>query len=251
MAKKKRQKRGFLVALLVGFNEQAIHIWKVFSQTIRGFKLIKLARKWKYADNKQQYHFHEDLVNAIRPIIKEEGIKSILLASPPKTDYSSRFIEHVNKHHQWLVRSRGDNQVSFGQIIGIARTLEEASILIAKEESVEIINETTSDEADLIINHLEKSINANNQNIMVLYGLKEIEDFVYKGGKKDKSAGEKADYLVLTDIFLDAHKQKNRIHRLIQIAENKGVLTRIISSESSSGSRINQFGGIICFKKVL
>ena len=248
MTKKKRQTRGFLVALLVSFDEQAIYLWKIFSHQIREFKHVQLAKKWKYTSDKEKYHIYEDLVNVIRPVIKE-GLKSVILASPPKRDYSSEFLEHVRKHHQWLIRLRGDNQVSFGQIVGNAYTSEEASILIAEQESVDVIRETTSGEGNLIINHLEKYINANDQNIMVLYGLREIEEYIYKVEKKDKNMADSIDYLILTNNFLDLHKQKNRIHRLIQIAENKGIITKIISGESPSGIRINQFGGIICFEK--
>jgi len=250
MTKKKRQTRGFLVAMLVSFDEQATYLWKIFTHQIRAFKTVQLAKKWKYTSDKEKYHIYEDLVNVIRPVIKE-GLKSVILASPPKRDYSSEFLEHVKKHHQWLIRLRGDNQVSFGQIVGNAYTSEEASNLIAEQESVDVIRETTSGEGDLIINHLEKHINANDQNVMVLYGLREIEDYIYKGGIKDKYTADNIDYLILTDNFLDLHKKKNRIHRLMQISENKGIITKIISGESPSGIRINQFGGIICFKKFI
>ena len=52
---KKKPKRGFLVALLIGFDEKEIHTWKVYSHSLRSYKTIKLTRKWKYLDDKQIY----------------------------------------------------------------------------------------------------------------------------------------------------------------------------------------------------
>ena len=83
----KKQKRGFLVALLIGFDEKEIHIWKVYSHSLRAHKKINLTRRWKYLDDKQIYNLLENVVNHIRQAIKD-GLKSILLASPSKTNYS-------------------------------------------------------------------------------------------------------------------------------------------------------------------
>jgi len=41
---KKKPKRGFLVALLIGFDEKEIHTWKVYSHSLRFYKTIKLTR---------------------------------------------------------------------------------------------------------------------------------------------------------------------------------------------------------------
>lgn len=248
MPRKKRQKRGYLVALLIGFDEQEIHIWRVYSHSIREYKHVKLDRKWKNMDDKQIYHFNETLVNIIRPVIKE-GLKSILLAELPKKECSDKFLEHVKKHHQWLIRSRGDNKVSFGQIVGSAGNFEEATFLINKHEFIEVLTETTSDEGDKIINQLEKSINSNDENVIITYGLKEIEGLIYKGGKQNKFSGDKGNYLLISREFLENHNQKNRINRLMQIAENKGVSIKIYSEETPAGNRVIQFGGILCFIK--
>ncbi|MHA1150618.1 MAG: hypothetical protein ACTSR8_20550 [Promethearchaeota archaeon] len=249
MTKKNRQKRGFLVALLIGFDEQAINLWKIYTHSIRSYSSLKLKRKWKYSDSKQKYHYYEDLVDLIRSLVRE-GLRSILLANAPKKDYSEGFLQHINKHHQWLVRSRADNKVSFGMLEGNARNLKDVSYLMSKEKSFKILNNTTSEEAELLIAQLEKSINANDKDIIVLYGLRDIEEIIYKGGKKDRYAKEKVDILLITENILKNPKLRNRVHRLKQIAKNKGIITRILPKESTQSDRINQFGGILCFKKV-
>ena len=245
---KRKPKRGFLTALLIGFDENYFHTWKVYSHSLRVYKNIRLVRKWKYLDTKQKYHVLEELVNLIRFVI-QDGLKSILLASPPKTDYSAKFLEHINKHHQWLVRSRGYNQVSIGEIVGTANNLDSATYLISQEKSLDIIQETTSDEVGLLVNQLNKIINIGDPDKLLLYNLEEIESLIYGRGKKDKTAAEKLDFLIVTEGFINNNKNKNRIHRLLQIAKNKGIITKTISIENPASDRFNQFGGILAFKE--
>jgi len=245
---KKKPKRGFLVALLIGFDEKEIHTWKVYSHSLRSYKTIKLTRKWKYLDDKQIYKLLEELVNLVRLVIRD-GLKSILLANPQKKDYSTIFLDHINKHHQWLVRSKGYNRVSFGEIVGNANDIESAKFLISQEKSLLIIHETTSDEINLLVKQLNKIINVGDPNKILLYSLEEIEALIYGKGKKDKSAADKLDFLIVTENFINRQKQKNRIHRLMQIANNKGIITKTISIENPAVDRFNQFGGILAFKK--
>ena len=65
----------------------------------------------------------------------------------------------------------------------------------------------------------------------------------------EKSKKYKVGYLLLTDKYLMNSKQKSRIHRLLQISQNKKVKTRVINAETSAGNRIIQFGGIVFFNK--
>ncbi|MHA1191353.1 MAG: hypothetical protein ACTSP9_03540 [Promethearchaeota archaeon] len=244
----KKPKRGFLMALLIGFDEKEIHAWKVYSHSLRFYKTIKLTRKWKYLDDKQIYHSLEELVNLIRLVIRD-GLKSILLASPQKNNYSTLFLDHINKHHQWLVRSKGYNRVSIGEIVGNANNIESANYLISQEKSIDIISETTSDEINLLVKQLNKIINVGDPNKLLLYSLEDIEALIYGKGKKDKSAADKLDFLIVTENFINRHKYKYRIHRLMQIANNKGIITKTISIENPAVDRFDQFGGILAFKK--
>jgi len=245
--KKKRTKRGFPVCILVGFDEQAIHIWKVFSETVRKYKIMKLPRKWKNASEKDMYHFFEDLIDLLRPLM-DSGLKSVVLAEPQGSNWTTKFLEHIKKHQRWLIDSKGSTQVAFGQISGNVHELSGVRYLIEQEKTQKVIKRITSEEAYFLIKELEKAINSNNPNILIVYGLNEVENLIYKGGKKDNSVAEKVDYLLLTYEFLENHDDKNRVYRLIQIAENKGIITKVILEESPAGNRINQFGGIICFK---
>ena len=59
----------------------------------------------------------------------------------------------------------------------------------------------------------------------------------------------KPEYLMLTDEYLSKSRQKYRVQRLMQVAANKGVKTRVISAESTAGKRLTQLGGIVCLAK--
>ena len=109
---------------------------------------------------------------------------------------------------------------------------------------VTVIKTTVSGEADHIVNILEKNLHNTSGNVAALYSLKEIEAIVYDRGTHSRF---KTEYLVLTDEYLVNSKEKNRIHRLLQISKNKKVKTKIVNAETPAGKRISQFGGIIFF----
>lgn len=249
MGRKKRNKRGFPVGVLVGFAAQAIHVWRIFSESVRHYKTLRLPRKWKNAGEKDIYHFCEDLLDLLRPLM-DNGLKSILLVTPQKQDWGERFLKHVRDHHRWLLSSRMGNQASFGTVEGNAWSRKGARYLLEQEKAQKELKRITSTEAYLLIKALEKTINVDVPGNVVLYGLKEIEKVVYEGGKKDDSVAERVDYLLLTNEFLENHPNKGRVYRLKQIAENKGIITKVVREESPAGARIEQFGGIICFKMI-
>jgi len=242
----RNRKRGFLLALLIGFDEKHILGWKVYSHSLRPYNNIIMPRKWKYLDEKQQYKLFEDLVDFIRPMIKQ-GLKSILLAEEGKLNISDDFIEHVNKHHRWLIKGR--NRISFGKIKGLANTLESAQTLLTREDSSNIIEETVSEELNQLSQKLEMLINTGDPKELLIYNLEGIENLVFEGGKKDVSAAENLELIILTESYLENRRHKNRVHRLLQIAQNKGVKTKIISKESPEAASFNRLGGILAFKK--
>jgi stalled ribosome rescue protein Dom34 len=110
----------------------------------------------------------------------------------------------------------------------------------------QLINETTSEETENLIGILEKHLNASNQDTVVLYSLEETEDHILGPRNSGRS---KPDYLMLTDKYLSDSREKNRIHRLLQIATNRKVKTRIVDAESNAGRRLTQLGGMVCFAR--
>ena len=238
MKPKRGYKRGYPVAILLGLEENRADLWKVFSNVVKHEKTLQLdgARN----DLKALYNFHESIINALRPTLKE-GVRSVILASSAKNNYAKNFIDHVQSHHAWL--AQGPNKAAFSEITGSADTLSKVTALTRNPAFRRMICETTSEETETLIDLLEKRLNSSNQDALVLYSFEEIEDIIFGSWKPGKP---KPEYLMLTDKYLSSSREKNRLHRLMQIAANRNVKTRIVNNKSPAGLRLAQLGGIIC-----
>jgi len=239
--RKRRIKRGYPVALLVGFQDNHAVMWQVFSHVVK--LSFRLELDGKRTDERVLYNFHESIVDALKPVLKE-GVRSVVVTAPMKTTYAADFLVHVRKHHRYLVQSKSPNRANFAELVGSADNPIKVAELVKTKEFSKLIAETTSEEADHIINVLEKHLYSTGDNTVVLYSLKEIENIVYDRGKRNEFGTA---HLLLTDRYLADSKSKNRIHRLLQISKNKKVKTRIVNAETPAGNRISQFGGIVFF----
>ncbi len=241
MNRRRKYKRGYPVAILVGFEADHVLIWHVFSRVLKQF--IRLDLEGKRTDKIVLYNFNESIVKALKPILKE-GIRTVVITTPLRTRYAKDFLEHIREHHWYLLQSKNPNSANFAELVGSASNRIAVTELIKTQEFIDLIAETTSKEADQAIKSLDEHLSGMINKSVVLYTLKEIEDYIYA---KEKSAEIKTENLLLTNKYLSENNHKNRIHRLLQIAKNKNIKTRIINAETSAGTRINQFGGIVFF----
>ncbi len=239
MNRRRSYRRGYPVAILAGLDEDRAVVWRVFSNVVKPDKTVWLGTDRN--DAKAVYNFHESIVNTLRPVLKE-GVRSIMLAAPPKTSYAQEFVKHVRQHHVWL--TQGPNMAVFSQTVGTANTLSEVARLARTPEFRRLISDTASEESDNLVETLEKHLQTSNTSSAVLYSLREIEDLVLGQWKKGKP---KPEYLLLTNKYLSNSSEKNRINRLVQVAKNKYVKTRIVDAETAAGIRITQLGGLVCF----
>ncbi len=190
------------------------------------------------------YDFNESIVNALRPAFKE-GVRSIVLAAPAKTDYAKNFLDHIRKHHAWLARE-GANAATFGELIGSAGRPHEVHELVRTKAFREMIGETRSRDAENISAVLEKSLGSDESETVVWYSLEQIEDLVY--GRQEHNS-LRAEHVVLTDKYLARTKNRGRVLRLLQISKNNGIKTTIVNAETRAGIRLSQLGGLVCFAK--
>jgi len=242
--RKKRPRRGHPVAVLIGLHDNDAVFWRIFSETIRPHFKISRGRKRRNQSKMQLYHFHEAIINTLRPVIKE-GIRSVLLLSPPKEEYSDEFLNHVNKHHSWLLKKE-DSQVIFSKIIGNqAKTQKDVYYLKTQDHFKEIVDKTSNQEALLILAELAKIINKNEKFSKVLYTWREI-DYELKLIKQNSNL-PKPNYIVLTEEYLKNPKNRNKTHRILQIANNLEIKTKIVSKESEAGAIVDKFGGLVCY----
>jgi len=237
-----KYKRGYPVAILVGLEEDKAVLWKIFSKVAKPENTVRM--KGPRNDPKAAYSFHETIINALRPTLKE-GVHSIILASQPRTNHAQEFINYIREHHKWL--TQGPNKTAFSIITGSASSPSQVAALTRTPEFHTLISETTAEETENLVQILEKRLNTADQNSAVSFSLEEAENLILK---RQEPSRPKPEYLLLTDRFLAGSRQKNRLQRLMQIAKNKRVQTRIINAESPAGKRLTQLGGIVCLTKV-
>jgi stalled ribosome rescue protein Dom34 len=245
--RKKRVRRGHPIAMLIGLHDKDAVIWRIFSETIRLHFKINRGRKRRNQNKKQLYHFHEQIINTLRPIIKE-GIRSVILFSPPKQDYSDELLNHINKHHSWLVK-KGDKQVVFSKIIGNqAKTQKDVFYLKTQEYFKDIIDETSNQEGLLILEELTEIINKNQKFSKILYTWREI-DLELRLIIQNPNL-PKPNYIILTEEYLKNPKNRKNTYRILQIAKNLEIKTKIVSQESEAGVIVDKFGGLVCYFKL-
>ena len=220
----------------MGLDERRAVLWRVFSEVVKLDGTVERGG--------ELYDFHESIVNTLRPAFKE-GIKSIVVVAPARTDYSRGFLDHVRRHHAWLVRE-GPNAATFGELIGSAGQPHEVHELVRTKAFRQMIGETTSRDADNIAKVLEKGLGSEESGIVVSYSLEQIEHLVYDQEKRNNLRPE---HVVLTDKYLADAKNRSRILRLLQISKNNGIKTTIVNAESNAGVRLSQLGGLACLSR--
>ncbi len=244
--RKKRVRRGHPVAILIGLHDNDAVFWRIFSETIRPHFKINRGRKRRNQNKKHLFHFHEEIINVLRPIIKE-GIRSVILLSPPKEEYSDEFLSHVNKHHSWLLK-KGNQGVVFSKIVGNqAKTQKDVYYLKTQDYFKDIVGETSNQEALLILEELTEIINKNEKFSKILYTWREI-DYELRLIKQNSNL-PKPNYIILTEEYLKNPKNRNKTHRILQIAQNLKIKTKIVNEESEAGISVKKFGGLVCYFK--
>lgn len=241
MAPNRDYRRGYPVAVLVGLEDDRAFVWKIFSNVVKPERTMWLGGARE--NLRDLYNFHESIINVLKLTLKE-GVRSIILAYPPRSSYGQAFIRHVHEHHAWLVQ--GQNKATFSETVGSAGTPSEVAALVRTPQFRRLVSETTSEETQHLVDMLEKRLNTSSGSTAVLYSLKETEDLICTPWKPGKP---KPEYLILTDEYVSNSRGKNRIHRLMQVAGNKGVQTRVVSAESTAGKRLTQLGGLVCFAR--
>jgi stalled ribosome rescue protein Dom34 len=134
--------------------------------------------------------------------------------------------------------------VSIAQIIGSADTPSQVAELTKTIVFKQLIQENAEEETKSLLNLIEKRLNTSGN--LVFFSMEEAEKVIFE----NQSVGKpKPDYLLLTDKYLSTSRQKNRINKLMQVAKNKNIKTRVINAESNAGLRLTQLGGLICLLK--
>ena len=223
---RRRRRRGYPLAVLIGLDGGKATTWHVFSESVRPGDRIQ---------GEDKFRFYESIVDLLRPSLKQ-GTKSVLVATDDEREYR-RFLGHIEKHQSWLLKGWGLNTASFEHVSEPAMDIEQVRRLVKAHGFREKLSEVTRGDIGQVMGVLEKRLNDPEGIETVLFSLNEVEAAVYGGG-------ESPEYILVTELFRS--RRRRRTDRLLQVAANKKVRTRIIENDTQAGARLSQFGGLVC-----
>nr|MBC8463276.1 hypothetical protein [Candidatus Bathyarchaeota archaeon] len=187
---RKRRRRGYPVAVLVGLENKRSIFWNVFSNSVKA----GVVKTW--VDN--EYNFFESMVDELRPSIKQ-GIKTVLLASEDKKKYDG-FMGHIEKHQGWMLKGYEFNRVSFQFVQGSARDVDAVMELVNASGFSDKIREAGEGDMKLVMSVLEKRLSSRDGIETLMFSLDEAEDAVY-GGKA-------VEYIITSQRFQEHHRRR-------------------------------------------
>jgi len=213
--------------VIIALGEPHTRIWDVYSESVKPAETVTATES--------QYRHHEDIIDQLRPRVKQ-GIKTVLVATPNTDQYNS-FMNHVKKHHGWLLKGYALNTVTIQHVKEPLNTIEEAKNLAASKQFRETLADASTMDLATVTGILEKRVNTAEGINTLRFSLTEVEDAVYGGG------GVRVDYILVSERFSEQHRR--RVQRLLQVAGNKGIKTRTVPGGTRLGARLSQFGGLI------
>jgi len=222
------RRRGYPVAVLIGLDGKKAYTWNVFSESVRMGEII---------EDESEYGFYESIVDLLRPSMKQ-GLKTILVATPFEKEYK-RFMEHIKKHQGWMLKGYSLNIVTFEYLSEEATELLAVQELVRRRDFRSKLTEVSSGDIKQVMNHLEKLLNDPKGIETLLFTLREVEDAVY--------GDVSVEYILITESL--NRRFGRRTNRLLQIAKNKNIKTRIIGRGSPAEARIVQLSGLVCILK--
>ena len=214
------------MAMLVGLEGGQAFTWDIYSESVKPGERIR---------GDDEYNFYEGIVDVLRPGIRE-GVKTILVAAPDGRDYE-RFMGHIGKHQGWLLRGWSLNTVTFERIPEPAMSIDQVRDLVKSHGFKGRLSDATRGDIRRVMGVLEKRLSDPEGIETLLFALGDVEDAVYGGERSPE-------YILVTEVFRS--RNRRRADRLLQVAANKGVRTRVVRADTSAGARVTQFGGLVC-----
>ena len=213
---------------MIGIRDLEAVTWEIYSESVkRGQKIGEAS----------PYRFHESIVDAVRPKIKQV-VKTILVASTDEKDYAS-FMSHIERHQSWLLKGWELNKATFEHVPMAAMDERQVREIVNTNGFKKMLSEASSVDMRHVMEVLEERLNDPDGIETLLFSLEEIESHIYGGGE--------AEYMLVTDQFHERHRR--RTHRLLQVVDNKSTQTSIVPTDTASGARLTQFGGLVCLIK--
>jgi stalled ribosome rescue protein Dom34 len=220
----RRGRRGYPAAILIGIDDEAAHIWLVYSESVKPGATIEKGEDGE----KASYKFYEKIIAAIKTLLPE-GFNSVIVASEDKGKTSSLLTEHVAKHHRWLM-----DKATLRTLTGRAGTSSDVIQLIKANKLQETVKAATEATGSSIAEQLERDLELG----AVLYTIEEVGEALERGLKPSK--------LLMTEKFYGSNQWRSRFQSIVQVSKNLGATVTIINSTNPGSARLSQLGGFVC-----
>lgn len=172
--------------------------------------------------------FFNEVLSSMKNVMKEEGVKSIVLAGPGFT--KKDFISYLKGKEPSLASKIFVEDVSSGGIGGVYEAIRRGAAWRIFKESM--VAEETS-----LINKLLEGLAKKPSRIA--YGLKELDKAAMYGA---------IDVLLVADELIRASGEaKEVIEKIMKVVEEKGGRVNIISTEHEAGKQLLSLGGAAAF----
>ncbi len=237
-----RSRRGYAVAALVGLDNNRAALWVVYSESIRQHGFIDRPADPDSRKEAALYNFYNTIIAEVKKVLST-GLASLVVASTGvDASLAESFIAHIRKHHAYLVRA-----IRMESIAGDAMTVNAARELVKTDAFQSVTNDVTNQESDALVEVLDARLSDSTGRVTVLFSLEEIDRYFRSLSKAGEAAVEYPEYVLMTDAFWAARKNDSRLQRVMDVAKNASVKTRVLRSDGEAGTRVAQLGGLVCF----
>ncbi len=243
--RKRRQRRGYPVALLLGLEEKRAVTWNVYSESIKPLVTLRMGPGGSKGTSNPGFRFFEDIITRLKQSFST-GVKTLVIASFKERGKGSNvaddFMAHLKKHHGYLFKGK-DGALQVSMVQGNAIDVESALALAKGDAFQAITTGTVSREATNIVEYLDATINNPNTDVELYYTLDENERLLQEL-KEDE--GSIPDYVLMTDEYYNKHKSDPTFQRVLALVKRTRTRSRVIQSVTEAGERIAQLGGLAC-----
>nr|MDO8115001.1 hypothetical protein [Candidatus Sigynarchaeota archaeon] len=244
MPGRNRRRRGYPLALLLGIEKQRAMAWNVYSESIAPAFTERLQQKGSAGTANPQFNYFEAIVAKLKPIFST-GLKTLVIASPRNSTFANDFVAHLRKHHAYLMKEGSSQKIHTGTVDGEAKDVQ-STLAVVKSDAFRTITASTVDqETTAIIELFDSCINNPSSLVKIGFTIDEIIQLLEALREDDENPAP--EYIIMTDVFYAGHKNDPLFQRVMSIAKNIKIKTRVIQLKTEAGARVAQLGGLVCF----
>jgi stalled ribosome rescue protein Dom34 len=211
----------------------------VYSEAIRHHSSVDRPPDSDSRNAGARYNFYNAVIASLKSVFAT-GVQSLVVTSSDSS-HADAFISHIRKHHAYLVRT-----IHVASVVGDAGTANAVRALVKTSAFQLAATDVIDQESEDVVRMLDARLYDGTGRFEVLFSLEEIERFLKESSKVEHAAVGHPEYVLMTDAFWASQKGNPRLQRVLDLARNAAVKTRVLRSDSKAGTHVAQLGGLVC-----